>query len=265
MAAAAVGSAGARVSWSWWLGTINTVGPGDGFVVEVATDPAGSAWQVVRNFTAATNAWTDDAIEVGVAVPASSTVRFRFSVSDVGTGSVIEGGLDAFLVDVRSCTPGGASFCAGDGSGTACPCGNAGGAGRGCGHSGNAAGARLRAFGGASVSSDLVTLAVDGLPATAPTLLFQGTATVAGGAGGVFGDGLRCAAGAVVRFPAREASGGLVSMGHGVAGDLPISVTGLVPAGGGARHYQGWFRNSAPFCTSDTFNTTNGVTVTWVP
>jgi len=258
-------SGGAHVSWSWWLGSTGAIGTGDGFTVEVATDAAGLVWQVVRIFSVETDAWTSDAIDVGVQVPATSTVRFRFSVTDIGTGNVVEGGLDAFLVDRRSCTSPGAAFCAGDGSGTACPCGNAGGAGRGCAHSQNASGARLRAFGQPSVSRDLVALAADGLPATAPTLFFQGTATVGGGAGVVFGDGLRCAGGAVIRLGTRFASDGLVALGQGVTGDPAISVAGLVPPAGGVRHYQAWFRNSAAFCSSDTFNTTNGLTLAWSP
>ena len=33
----------------------------------------------------------------------------------------------------------------------------------------------------------------------------------------------------------------------------------------GAYFYQSWYRNAAAFCTSSTFNLTNGVTVTWTP
>jgi hypothetical protein len=44
-----------------------------------------------------------------------------------------------------------------------------------------------------------------------------------------------------------------------------VSVRGLVPATGAVRYYQAWFRNSISFCTADTFNTTNGLAVTWLP
>jgi hypothetical protein len=48
--------------------------------------------------------------------------------------------------------------------------------------------------------------------------------------------------------------------------DLPsISVRGAVPVTGGVRLYQVWFRNSATYCTSSTFNLTNGLRVTWLP
>jgi hypothetical protein len=41
-------------------------------------------------------------------------------------------------------------------------------------------------------------------------------------------------------------------------------VRGAVPAGA-TRTYQVWYRNAAAFCTSDTFNLTNGLVVTWAP
>ena len=31
----------------------------------------------------------------------------------------------------------------------------------------------------------------------------------------------------------------------------------------GTFHYQAYYRNAASFCTSRTFNTTNGLSVTW--
>ena len=50
-----------------------------------------------------------------------------------------------------------------------------------------------------------------------------------------------------------------------VAGDQSVSVRGLDSAGD-VRTYQCWYRNSDPtFCTSATFNLTNGAQVTWTP
>ncbi len=257
--------AGSRIRWSWWLGSTGSLGAGDGLFVAVATDPAGTNWQTVRSYTSATNAWTTDSIQVGVDVPASATLRLRFACADAGTGHVVEGGVDAVAVERVTCSPAGTGLCFGDGTGTACPCGNAGATGRGCANSAVAQGARLRAFGTASVASDLVTLAADGLPGTAPALFFQGTATVADGAGAVFGDGLRCAAGTVVRLGTRNANAGAVALGRGISGDPSIAAVGLVPAGGGLRHYQVWYRNAVAFCTGDTFNLSNGLSLTWTP
>ena len=44
-----------------------------------------------------------------------------------------------------------------------------------------------------------------------------------------------------------------------------ISVKGAVPAGGAMRTYQCWYRNAASFCTTATFNLTNGFAIQWVP
>lgn len=38
-----------------------------------------------------------------------------------------------------------------------------------------------------------------------------------------------------------------------------------MPSSGHLRSYQVWYRNSAKFCTSRTFDTTNGVTSFWTP
>jgi hypothetical protein len=149
------------------------------------------------------------------------------------------------------------------GTASACPCGNAGAKGHGCETSLQNGGSLLNASGAASVASDTLSLVASGLPPTAPTLFFQGTTQVAGGAGQAFGDGLRCAGGTVIRLGTRAAVNGFATYGGMNAGDVPISVQGAVPPGGATRIYQGWFRNAAPFCTSDTFNLTNGVLVLW--
>ncbi len=155
------------------------------------------------------------------------------------------------------------TLCAGDGSGTGCPCGNDGAAGNGCASSVNAAGARLAHTGSADVSLDTLAFAATGLPASAPVLFFQGTTASSGGAGSVFGDGLRCASGTVVRLATKTASAG--SATYPGPGDLDVSVRGAIPAAGAVRYYQGWYRNSAAFCTASTFNLTNGLRVQWIP
>ncbi len=156
------------------------------------------------------------------------------------------------------------TLCAGDGSAAACPCGNFGTSGRGCANSATSEGASLLAFGTASVSSDDVWLACQGVPATASMLFFQGTAPVNGGAGVVFGDGLRCVGGAVRRLGVRIAAGGVAGYGPGT-GDLPISISGALPVLGGTFYYQSWYRDTAGTCTPGTFNLTNALAIPWTP
>ncbi len=153
------------------------------------------------------------------------------------------------------------TFCYG--TATTCPCGNAGAKGHGCDTSLQNGGGLLNATGRASVASDSLSLTAGGLPPSTSTLFFQGDAQIAGGAGAAFGDGLRCAGGTVVRIGTRAAVNGWVTFGAMNAGDAHVSVQGAVPAGGGTRHYQAWFRNMASFCTSETFNLTNAVRVVW--
>jgi hypothetical protein len=145
---------------------------------------------------------------------------------------------------------------------TRCPCGNEGIGANGCGNSITSAGARLDVVGAASLAGDTLTLSITGIAAMAPALFFQGTTANAGGAGTVFGDGLRCAGGTVLRLGSRQASGGTASLGLG-AGDAPLSVTGSITTPGTTRVYQVWYRNSAAFCSSATFNFTNGYEVRW--
>jgi hypothetical protein len=155
----------------------------------------------------------------------------------------------------------GQPFCFGDGSGTACPCGNSGSSGNGCASSVNAAGAHLSAIGTPSLAADTVVLSGANMP-NSSALYFQGTTQVAGGAGTVFGDGLRCAGGSIVRLRTLTNAAGASS--YPGVGDPLLSVRGMVTMPG-VRTYQVWYRNAAAFCTSSTFNLSNGLEITWGP
>jgi len=76
----------------------------------------------------------------------------------------------------------------------------------------------------------------------------------------VFGDGMRCAAGAIIRLGTKTNVGGASQ--YPEAGDASISSRGQVFAPG-ARYYQVWYRNAAAFCTAATFNLTNGWSISW--
>ncbi len=186
----------------------------------------------------------------------SGTVCYRFvSIDQYGnTGTSVQKCFTATGV------PAGTPFCFGDGSGNACPCGNSGAAGNGCANSVNAAGGNLAASGAASISADTLSLNGSGMP-NSSALYFQGTTQQSGGLGAAFGDGLRCAGGSVIRLGTKVNAAGASSYPTG--GDLSISVRGAVPGAGSVRTYQCWYRNAAAFCTADTFNLTNGVSVTW--
>ena len=156
----------------------------------------------------------------------------------------------------------GSAFCLGDGSATPCPCGNTSNDGGGC-RSSIGRGARLTGSGSTALTNDTFTLSVYPVPNNS-LLFFQGTDRLGNGAGQVFGDGLRCAGGSVIRLGAKLPVGNFAQ--YSSTSDTPISQKGMVPALGGTRSYQVWYRNPDPsFCTADTFNLSNGWTVTWTP
>ena len=171
------------------------------------------------------------------------------SVADTGVGS-------APIVDMGSHEYGDltfTAFCFGDGSGTACPCANAGGPTDGCANS-SAAGGLLEASGSANVGADDLQLIGSNLLPSQPALLFVGNVQISSGAGVVFGDGLRCVGGTVVRL------GVAVPNVFGVASWGP----GLSAAGGwqpgDSRSFQVWYRDPAGPCGS-AFNLSNGLAV----
>jgi hypothetical protein len=164
-----------------------------------------------------------------------------------------------FQNTIASCAPPGTPLCFGDGTGTACPCGNSGAAGHGCANSIDPNGALLAASGTPSVSADTLVLSGSGMP-NASALYFQGSSALNGGLGAAFGDGLRCAGGQVIRLGTKTNASGASQ--YPATGDASISVRGLDVAGD-VRVYQAWYRNAATFCTSATYNLSNGVQVTW--
>jgi hypothetical protein len=194
--------------------------------------------------------------------PVGSTVRVQ-GLADPNCITICQQGGCIAVTQIGPCgggTPPGTPYCFGDGSGTPCPCGNnsPAGQGRGCLHSlGN--GALLGATGTASVSADTVVLMGSDMP-NASALYFQGTAQINGGLGAVFGDGLRCAGGTVIRLATKTNVGGQSQFP--AAGDPAVSVQGACVAGD-VRHYQIWYRNAADFCTPSTFNLSNGLSITW--
>jgi hypothetical protein len=223
-------------------------------------DAAGIAWECAGPQDPSANA-----------IRWSTTYNFRFD-ADVApeTGNVTLGlwktGTPNWMNASAQVPSGGdreiARFCAGDGSGGACPCANEAnaGAGTGC-KSSLGVGGLLGTAGTPSVSMDSLGLVGSSMPNTS-VLYFQGTQTVNGGLGVTFGDGLRCVGGFVKRLGTKMNVLGASVYPSGP--DTPVSMNGSCSAGD-VRYYQAWYRNTATFCTAETFNYTNGIRVTWLP
>ncbi len=156
------------------------------------------------------------------------------------------------------------SFCFGDGIDpnvtTPCPCANNGAPGRGCAWHNGPNGALL-ATSGRIAPSDTLVLEASGMPNSATALFFKGSALELGGSA-VFGDGVRCAGGSIIRLGTKICVAGAAH--YPEAGNASISERSATPVGSGiSAWYQTHYRNAASFCTSATFNATNGVKVVW--
>lgn len=154
------------------------------------------------------------------------------------------------------------SFCGTDGSEVfliPCPCANAGAADHGCANSANALGALLDASG--ATSSDTVVLHASGMPANATAIFLKSDQRNT--MGFVYGDGVRCFDGNLVRLGTVISVAGASQYPN--AGQTSVGVRGNTPPGSGLiGYYQTYYRNSAPaFCPPETFNVTNALQITW--
>jgi hypothetical protein len=199
------------------------------------------------------------------AAPATGTItlglwRAGSPPSITGSGDVPGGGGGGSSIT---------SFCFGDGSGAACPCGNFGTVGHGCDNSIFTGGALLAAGGAPSLGADTLVLNSSDERPTALTVFWQGANETAGTS---FGDGVACFSNpGLRRLYSRNAVGGVASAPQGA--DLSVSArsaaTGDTLSPGDTRIYHTFYRDPDPsFCPTpagDTFNSSNGLRVVWGP
>src|SRR5262249_45987074 len=107
---------------------------------------------------------------------------------------------------------------------------------------------------------DTIVLLGSFMPSTAACIYLQGNALV----DVVFGDGVRCAGGTLIRLRTTVNSGG-ASQSPYPTDTITLSMRGGVTPGTNVRrYYQVYYRNaSATFCPPETFNVTNGVIIDW--
>jgi len=153
----------------------------------------------------------------------------------------------------------------------ACPCSNPpAGTGRGCDNSAATGGASLSASGVAYLSSDSLVFTTSGELPSATSILLQGDALVAGGL--VFGQGVRCAGGALKRLYAKTASSGSVTAPDFGVGDPSVSARsaqlGDTIQPGEMRAYLVYYRDPSVLggCpATSTFNATQTGLISWQP
>jgi hypothetical protein len=207
--------------------------------------------------------WTDNTLYAGIYTGGGTGVFCSMNLT-TGNATILEDTTSLngeFEFAIPGSTPAvGMPFCFGDGSGTACPCGNesASGAGQGCANS-TGMGAMLSAVGSNSAGSDDLVFDCATMQPGQPALLFAGLNAVSGGMGAAFGDGLRCAGGSVVRLGVKIPNAqGDASWGPG------LGATGGWGAGD-TRRFQSWYRNPTGSPCGFNFNLSNGFEVTFVP
>ena len=208
----------------------------------------GGVWTETRKIVSPSPIDADEQLGDSISIAGNRAIFGAHRWTD-GKGRVVTGTIEDECV---------LAVCVADGSGATCPCANdvALGLVAGCRNSLGTGGA-LTSIGDASVASDTFVLHGAGMPNNS-ALYIQGTIL----ASASFGDGLRCASGSVIRLGQKSNSGG--ASAYPTGGELQISLKGACSAGV-VRIYQCWYRNSASFCTADTFNLTSALRVVWRP
>ncbi len=154
----------------------------------------------------------------------------------------------------------GSPFCAGDGSGTLCPCANFGAAGAGCTNSGGL-GATLTGSGGAGIgAADTLAFTISGVAGSKPGLLLRGDNQLNGGLGNPAGAGLICVGGGSQRSQVQVTDAG----GNTTFSDWNGAGFGSIANAGVPTNFQFWYRDpvGSP-CAGTDFNFSNAWTVTY--
>lgn len=181
------------------------------------------------------------------------------------------GGLfDMFVHDVAAA--GVTTFCHPGVAGVvSCPCSNPPSTlSRGCNNSAGTGGATLTAGGVAYVNADTLVFYTTAELASATSVVIQGDASIA--AGTVFGQGVRCVGGNLLRLYTKTASSGSITAPDFSVSDPTVSARsaalGGTLSGGMTRYYFVEYRDSTVLggCpSSSTFNASGCVLVTWWP
>jgi hypothetical protein len=249
-------------------------GAQDGFVLRLARDGTGAG---DLRYSTLIGLGGDDSIYGVARVPGATTPEVtcagHTSLGIPTTSGAFQttyggGSFDAFAFQLET-PPDFTSFCFGDpGSGASCPCGNDNDGSvpeSGCANGIFASGAQLTGSGIASITADTLVLATTHLQPNNSGLYFQANNDLSPGI--IWGDGLQCAGGGLIRLGVRfsDASGYSDTSGypHTISGRSAAFGHPIAP--GETLYYQCWYRNpNGSPCGLD-FNTSNGCAVIWLP
>jgi len=177
---------------------------------------------------------------------------------------------------VGPCKNTGTSYCVPGVDANLCPCftsaGQIAAADHGCGNSVNTGGAHLAATGPVDITNgnDNLNFVASEMTFGTSSIFLQGSTDILPGV--LFGDGRRCAGGALIRLGQKidtigggDPSPNDAETKFGPAnGDLQVSALGGCNPGD-TRIYQTYYRNpNAGWCPPQTFNVTQAISITWL-
>lgn len=223
----------------------------------VGVDGSGQTWEYTDSYAIRCNSTANNGtfVESNWFIPGANTLEGSCGGDDVCELALLLT-LTTPGVDV-GCGGGGIGtpFCFGDGTSTACPCGNMGASGEGCSNSAGA-GAILTGGGTIVASNDDLVLSGSQMPPGVPGLFFTGPNNISSGAGSIFGDGVRCAGGSLLRLEVVFADiSGNANTTIGIASSLGATT-------GTQSYMQLWYRDPSGPCGGQ-FNTSNALDILW--
>ena len=96
---------GVRLSyWRWYSNDKGGSPNADSMPIDISNDN-GLTWVSLESVTENANAWVSKSFRIADFVTPTATMKVRFVARDLGTGSLIEAGVDDFQVSALSCTP----------------------------------------------------------------------------------------------------------------------------------------------------------------
>jgi hypothetical protein len=100
-----IGLTSPRLSyWRWYVTGEPDNPTTDFWTVEVSSN-SGVDWITIENTDESTPAWVNIDVDLNALVPQNGTTRFRFTARDTGQGSIVEAGLDDFMIYGRVTHP----------------------------------------------------------------------------------------------------------------------------------------------------------------
>ncbi len=98
-------AANASVSyWRWYSNDTGASPNADTMPVQISNNN-GTSWVALETVSTNSNAWVFKSFRIADVVTPTATMQVRFQASDLGSGSLVEAGVDDFKVSGVNCTP----------------------------------------------------------------------------------------------------------------------------------------------------------------